>query len=210
MCRLKNSAKITYRHNNRIYDLEGLYQWVCRHRRRKNEDPIIGSITVQMLSGPTLRIVFVRDRHDSGQWIALASTDSKMSSQQVCRIYTRRWDIEVFFKMIKQHMSLYGMQPRNYTSIIGYISIVFMRYMMFSYYHRTQIDEMTLPGMFRLCAKQLQAATIEYCLMLVQCELIQSVCRNPMKPIIEYVDTLTGHLQNFNYMMRSNLLSTNT
>lgn len=211
ICRLKNDAKITYRHGDHIYDLTGLYQLVRRRsRRKKSSTSIIGSIVVGMLSGPKMRIVFVRDRKNPDQWIALASTDTEETPTDICRIYAMRWDIEVFFKMIKQHLSLYQMQPRGYTSMIGYISIVFMRYMMFSYYHRNQIDQMTLPGMFRMCAKQLQQASLGYCLMLLQSELIQSVRHNPMKPVIECVDLLVAHLHGFTEMICSNLLSTKT
>ncbi|MFO8028892.1 MAG: hypothetical protein R6U28_03450 [Cyclonatronaceae bacterium] len=36
--------------------------------------------------------------------------------------------------------SLYDTKPRSYVSMVAYTSIVFMRYMMFIYYQRVQID----------------------------------------------------------------------
>jgi len=38
--------------------------------------------------------------HD--RWIGLACTDTEITPDRVCRIYAKRWAIEVFFKQAKQ------------------------------------------------------------------------------------------------------------
>lgn len=48
--------------------------------------PTIGSITVQMFKGPTVRVVFVRDARTPGQRLAIASTDLKISPERICGI----------------------------------------------------------------------------------------------------------------------------
>jgi len=209
VCQVKNGPIIQYRHNKRIYHLQGLYEKVCRMSRRDKKDAIIGSIVVQMLSGPDVRVVFLRDKNRSGKWMALACTDTTRKPEKICQIYARRWDIEVFYKMVKQHLGLYDMEPRSYVSMVAYTSIVFMRYMMFTYYQRLQIDEMTLPGMFRQCAKELQSATVEYCLLLLQWEFLASICKNPMQPVISFLNSFSNRIQDFSNMIRVSLLINN-
>jgi len=84
---------------------------------------------VAFSSGLPCKLVFVRDRRKS-DWLALLSTDVDLSAEDIVRTYGKRWDIEVFFKMIKQHLSLAKeIQYRDYDALIGHTSILFMRYM---------------------------------------------------------------------------------
>lgn len=87
VCQVKNIPSIRYRHNKRIYHLQGLYEKVCRVSRRNKKDPVIGSIVVQMLSGPDVRLVFVRDKDDPGKWMALVCTDTAQKPEKICQIY---------------------------------------------------------------------------------------------------------------------------
>ncbi|WP_340106959.1 hypothetical protein [Rhodohalobacter sp. 8-1] len=63
ICMLKDLPSISFFHGKRIYQLKSLYGKVNRRKRGNafTGSPIIGSITVQMLNGPTVRVVFVRD-----------------------------------------------------------------------------------------------------------------------------------------------------
>lgn len=75
VCMLKNSGKISFRHGKPICQLEGLYQKMAGRKRqgKTNDSQILGSILVDMLSGPRVRIVFVCDRRNSGRWPARTS-----------------------------------------------------------------------------------------------------------------------------------------
>lgn len=178
VCRLKNHPNILYRHGKRIYTLQRLYSKVLTRKRSNPKGPIIGSITVKMLSGPTLRVVFIRDQNNPDQWIGLASTDTEITPDRVCRIYGKRWAIEVFFKQIKQQLGLAReVQVRSYTACIAHTSIVFLRYMMLAYYQRQQIDERTIPGLFFAACQQLQALALGCCLQIILLEWLQEVSR---------------------------------
>lgn len=76
------------------------------------------------------RIVFVRDRNRSKQWLALLSTDIDLPEEEIVRIYGKRWDIEVFFKMNKSYFRLAKeFQGRSYDMMFAHTSIVFTRYL---------------------------------------------------------------------------------
>jgi len=38
--------------------------------------------------------------------LALLSTDITIADEEIIRLYGKRWDIEVFFKMCKQHLKM--------------------------------------------------------------------------------------------------------
>ncbi len=46
------------------------------------------------------RIVLVRSEKQKSQWLALLTTDLTLSEEEIIALYGKRWDIEVFFKMI--------------------------------------------------------------------------------------------------------------
>jgi len=203
VCRLKNHPNYRYRYGRRIYDLEGLYHKVCRRRRSNPEGPIIGSITAGMLAGVKVRVVFIRDEEDPGKWIGLASTDLEITPRRICRIYAKRWGIEVFFKQIKQELGLHGeLQVRRYSACIGFISIVFLRYMMLSYYRRQCEDERTIPGLFYAAREQLQANSLRCCLKVILIELLaalgQSISPQSMQVACLACGVIEQFLQNMN------------
>jgi len=95
VCRLKDVPSTAFLHNGRVYRLKGLYEYVNRIKRQNafKGSPIVGSITVQMLSGPKVRVVFLRDRGNPEKWLAIASTDITLSPRKICRVYAKRWAI---------------------------------------------------------------------------------------------------------------------
>ena len=101
-----------------------------------------------------VKVVFVRNRRKS-DWLALLSTDVDLADTDIVRIYGKRWDIEVFFKMSKQYLHLEkGVQTRNFDGIIAHTTIAMMRYLFLSYRQRCETDDRTLGELFRVrCSK---------------------------------------------------------
>jgi hypothetical protein len=82
------------------------------------------------------KLVFVRNRHKK-DWLVLMSTKPELSDEEIVRVYGRRWDIEVFFKMAKQHLKLVKeIQARDFDSLVAHTSIVFVRYQFLVYERR--------------------------------------------------------------------------
>jgi len=195
VCMLKNSGKISFRHGKRIYQLKGLYEKVQSRKRQKksNEHQIIGSILVDMLSGPRVRIVFMCDRRNPERWLALASTDISISPERICQIYAKRWAIEVFFKQAKQQLGLAReFQLRNYAGLIAHTSIVLLRYMMLEYYRRQCTDERTIPGLFYTYVRELQMLGIQVCIQLILIEVLELIARQGQGQLLEQAIDLIG------------------
>jgi hypothetical protein len=87
------------------------------------------------------------------------STDLELANEEVVCIYGKRWDIEVFFKMTKQHLKLAKeIQCRDYDALIAHTSIVFMRYMFLAYQCRIETDQLTLGDLFYACCQEFMPA----------------------------------------------------
>ena len=180
ICMLKDLPAISYLHNGRIHSLKKLCKKV-KDAQRNNafaDSPIIGSITVEMLNGPKVRVVFVQDTNNPERWLALASTDLEISARRICRIYAKRWAIEVFFKQTKQDLGLAGeVEVRSYAALIAHTSIVYLRYMMLAYYHRQQTDDKTIPGLFSAFSEELKTTAMRLCLQIILIELVELLLR---------------------------------
>ena len=101
-----------------------------------------------------IRIVFVRHRHKRG-CLAILSTRIDLADEEIVRIYGKRWDIEVFFKMIKHYLNLEReTQLRDFDGIIGHITIVMSRYVLLAFEQRCHDDPRTLGSLFFACSDE--------------------------------------------------------
>ena len=51
-------------------------------------------------------MVYVRNRNKRKEYLCLISTDVDLDENEIIRIYGKRWDIEVFFKVCKSYLNL--------------------------------------------------------------------------------------------------------
>jgi hypothetical protein len=100
------------------------------------------------------------------------------------------WYIEVFFKMIKQHLSLAKeIQCRDYDALIGHTSIVFMRYMYLAYHCRLSTDQRSFGDLFHACCDEIRDITfIEALLRIVS--LVEDRMRSISAYCRETIDVL--------------------
>lgn len=97
------------------------------------------------------KIVFVKDRNRSRNWLALISTDVTLSDEEIIRIYGKRWDIEIFFKICKSYLNLAKeLQGRSYDSMVAHTTIVFARYITLAVENRNNKDLRTIGGLFEV------------------------------------------------------------
>lgn len=102
-----------------------------------------------------VKIVFVRNRNKSRDWLALLSTDTSLSDEEVVRIYGKRWDIETFFKMTKSYLRLAKeLQGRSYDLMVAHTTVVFTRYIMLAVLSREDKDVRTLGTLFYDCCDE--------------------------------------------------------
>lgn len=152
ICMAKDVTSNFYQYQNVIVRLGELYR---RVRKRPGKAKIIASVIVPMVKGPLEKIVFVRNRNGRG-WLALLSTDTKLSDEEIIRIYGKRWDIEVFFKMAKQHLNLEReVQLRDYDGLVAHTTLVFSRYLFLALQQRFHDDPRSIGSLFHACCDEI-------------------------------------------------------
>lgn len=52
------------------------------------------------------KVVYVRNKNKRKESLCLISTDVDLSEAEIIRIYGKRWDIKVFFKVCKSYLNL--------------------------------------------------------------------------------------------------------
>ena len=148
---VKKTPKIHYEYNGHWIDVKAIYR---RLKKRRGRARILASTVVTLKGGLPAKLVFVRDRHKK-DWLALISTDIDLLNEDIVRIYGKRWDIEVFFKMAKQHLKLVKeIQCRDYDALVAHTTIVFMRYMFLAYQARIKTDNRTFGELFYACCEE--------------------------------------------------------
>lgn len=157
ICRVKKTEKILYGFAGGKFDVKAIYR---RLKKRPGGEGISATVIVTLPDGTPVRLVFVRERKKDA-WIVLLSSDVELPAEEVVRLYGRRWDIEVFFKMAKQHLRLAKeIQARDFDSLVAHTSIVFMRYQFLSYEQRMRADYRTFGDMFYACCDELGDITL--------------------------------------------------
>ena len=129
ICMVKDSSKIHYCLNEQWLDIKKLHSIVSKTAVKNGK--ILGSITVSIRESkdnPDLlpvKLVFVENRQADG-FLTVLSTDTELTEEEILRIYGKRWDIEVFFKMCKSYLSLSKeFQGRSYDMMTAHTTIVF-------------------------------------------------------------------------------------
>ncbi len=150
---IKRTPNIHYNYNGEQIDVMAIYR---RLKKRRGKAKILASAKVELKDGPLVKLVFVRDKRKK-DWLAILSTDITLSDEDIVRIYGKRWDIEVFFKMAKQHLKLTKeIQCRDFDALIAHTTIVFMRYMFLAYQSRMQTDHRTFGELFYACCDEVK------------------------------------------------------
>jgi hypothetical protein len=208
ICMLKAMKTLTYGYKGLQLSLNDLYREV---RKRSGRAKILASVVVELGtdakgSPVAAKIVFVRDR-SSKKWLALLSTDIELAEEQIIRLYKRRWDIEVFFKITKSYLHLAKeFQSRSYDALIAHTSIVFARYIMLALARRTSKDPRTLGSLFHAgCDEMRQVSFAEALKLLLEqlVQLVKSFAESIAQPIQAMLEAF---MQQIPGLMRRSLL----
>lgn len=150
---VKKAPRVYYGFNGQRMNIEAIYK---RLRKKPGQAKILASVIVSLNDETPARLVFVRDKLKK-DWLAIISTDIQLADDDVVRIYGKRWDIEVFFKMAKQHLKLAKeIQCRDFDALVAHTSIVFMRYMFLAYQCRVLKDNRSFGDLFHACCREVQ------------------------------------------------------
>ncbi len=116
--------------------------------------------------------------HSSDNWLLLLCTDIYVIDEEVVRVYEKRWDIEIFFKVCKSYPALAKEhQGRSYDMQVAATTIVFLRYAMLSTEAGNATDNRTLGDLFFYLKEELQDIKLYQSLILLVDTLRQTLIK---------------------------------
>ena len=165
ICMVKNTSKVFYEFEGQSLPPSKIYHTI---RKRPGKAKIKGSMIVGIGEQKKAKLVFVRSRNNGGKWLALLCTDLSLPDKDVVRIYGKRWDIEVFFKMAKHYLKLDSeIQVRDFDSIVAHSSIVMIRYIFLAVEQRYASDDRTMGTLFLATSDEIRDLSLDEALVRV-------------------------------------------
>lgn len=177
---VKRSSRIRYEFDGSRLNVKEIFS---RNKKRRGRSRYL--LSVNVLVGKEAddehpieaRIVYVRNRNNRKEWIALICTDMTLSEDEIIRIYGKRWDIEVFFKTCKSYLKLRtDCHSTSYDAMTAHIAIVFTRYMILSVSQRKDEDHRALGELFYTILTELEDITFSKSMMILIEAMFQTVC----------------------------------
>ena len=146
---VKKTPKMFFRYNGEDMSLVSTYN---RNKKRRGRSRYLLSVMVDVVKDGEIipaKVVYVRNRNKRKEYLCLISTDTNLDENEIIRIYGKRWDIEVFFKVCKSYLNLSReCNSLSYDAMTAHTAVVFTRYMMLSLESRESNDNRSLGELF--------------------------------------------------------------
>ena len=163
---VKKSSKIKYGYQGGRYSIKEIYKQ-CKKRRGRSKYMLSIDVTVGD-EAIEAKIVCIRNKSKKKDWLAIISTDTTLSEEEIIRIYGKRWDIEVFFKTCKSYLHLVKeCRSLSYDALTAHVSIVFARYMMLAVTQRCNTDDKTICELFFCLMDELDDITFSQSMRII-------------------------------------------
>lgn len=146
---VKKSPKLFFRYDGEDMSLISIYN---KNKKRRGKSKYLLSVMVDVVKDGEIipaKVVYVRNRNNRKEYLCLISTDVNLDENEIVRIYGKRWDIEVFFKVCKSYLNLSReCNSLSYDAMTAHTAVVFTRYMMLSLESRESNDNRSLGELF--------------------------------------------------------------
>ena len=146
---VKKTPKMFFRYNGEDMSLTSIYN---KNKKRRGRSRYLLSVMVDVVKDGEIipaKVVYVRNRNKRKEYLCLISTDVNLDESEIIRIYGKRWDIEVFFKVCKSYLNLSKeCNSLSYDAMAAHTAVVFTRYMMLSLESRESNDNRSLGELF--------------------------------------------------------------
>ena len=200
----KKSSKIHYRFNGE--EKSCVKEIFKANKKRRGRSRYLLSVEIEVFKeneSIPARLVYVRNRQKRKDWLVLISTDMSLTEDEIIRLYGKRWDIEVFFKVCKSYLRLAKeCRSLSYDAMTAHVAIVFSRYMMLSLEGRLQEDDRSLGEIFFYISDELADITWEQSLYLLMQALMSAIedkltlTQKQLDDFLEaFLSMLPAHLQ---------------
>ena len=90
-----------------------------------------------------VRLRLVEYEDDKGRWFRLLTNVWDLPAEKISEIYRYRWQIELFFKWIKQHLNLVKLHSSKPESIWNQIFLALISYCLVLLVHQTLVTKLT-------------------------------------------------------------------
>ena len=157
---VKKTPKMFFRFNGEDMPLTTIYN---KNKKRRGRSRYLLSVQIDVVKdGKSIpaKVVYVRNKNKRNEYLCLISTDISLSENEIIRIYGKRWDIEVFFKVCKSYLNLSKeCRSISYDAMTAHTAIVFARYMMLSLESREANDPRSMGELFLYFSDELSDIT---------------------------------------------------
>ena len=193
---VKKTPKMFFRYKGEDMSLITIYN---RNKKRRGRSRYLLSVLVDVVKDGKVipaKVVYVRNRNKRKEYLCLISTDTTLDENEIIRIYGKRWDIEVFFKVCKSYLNLSReCNSLSYDAMTAHTAVVFTRYMMLSLESREGSDNRSLGELFLYFSDEMSDITwIQAFRMLLQ--MFRTILNNNTEPSNDKIDELVNTFMN--------------
>ena len=193
---VKKTPKMFFRYKGEDISLITIYN---RNKKRRGRSRYLLSVLVDVVKDGKVipaKVVYVRNRNKRKEYLCLISTDTTLDENEIIRIYGKRWDIEVFFKVCKSYLNLSReCNSLSYDAMTAHTAVVFTRYMMLSLESREGSDNRSLGELFLYFSDEMSDITwIQAFRMLLQ--MFRTILNNNTKLSNDKIDERVNTFMN--------------
>lgn len=183
-------SKTKYLYNGEKLNVKEIYSRNKKHRGRSRYLlSVLADIEKDGRIIPA-KFVYVRNKGNRKDWLVLVSTDTRLSEEEIIRVYGKRWDIEIFFKTCKSYLNLVKeYRGISYDAMNAHVAIVFARYMMLSVAQRENEDDKTICELCFCLLDEMEDITFSRSM----CIIIDAL----MDAVMEYFHITEAQLEEF-------------
>ena len=186
---IRKSSRIYYEYDGRNLSIDKIYG-MCKKRRGRSKYLLSVDVMVGKDHKIPAKIVCVRNRKKKKDWIAFICTDTKLSEEEIIRVYGKRWQIEIFFKTCKSYLQLVSeCHSQTYDALTAHIAVVFTRYLMIAYEQRRNEDDRSLGELFFFFTDELADITFSESFGIIMTAMMDSI-RAIFQPTEEQMELL--------------------
>lgn len=157
---VRKSQKMKFLYDGQKQSLKDIYK---ASRKRRGRSKYLLSVLIDVEKDGAVmpaKVVYVRNRSNRKEYLCIISTDTTLDEEEIIRVYGKRWQIEVFFKVCKSYLRLSReCRSLSYDAITAHTAVVFTRYMMLSIENRIASDFRTLGELFFYLSDELSDIT---------------------------------------------------
>lgn len=193
---VKKTPKMFFRYKGEDISLITIYN---RNKKRRGRSRYLLTVLVDVVKDGKVipaKVVYVRNRNKRKEYLCLISTDTTLDENEIIRIYGKRWDIEVFFKVCKSYLNLSReCNSLSYDAMTAHTAVVFTRYMMLSLESREGSDNRSLGELFLYFSDEMSDITwIQAFRMLLQ--MFRTILNNNTELSDDKIDELVDTFMN--------------